>query len=201
MRKMMDGISKSNYTDKQIVSTIYELITNIQDLTVKAEIFDNTEYNFLDRKNNLMVLKPDYENTDWYVNAISPLLYTNNDVTKVVSGLTPPTNDTVVTIGRMSVNRDLSSTEVETVTFTARNAYGSICNTISKSINTDFYNTKVYLANYVTNNACTIGIEKLLSTSNLPSVTPGNYPILAKYKLPGKNHVTHTKQINIEYQY
>ena len=46
-----------------------------------------------------------------------------------------------------------------------------------------------------------MGATILIATDNLPSLTEGTYPIIAQYKLPGKNQITSKKQINIEYKY
>lgn len=55
------------------------------------------------------------------------------------------------------------------------------------------------MANYATKNTVSQNVSDILATSMLPALTKGNYPIKAVYKLPGKNQITHTKQINIEY--
>lgn len=197
----MDGISKSKYVASQVVSTLYKLYSNTRDMSNKPEVFDEMEYDFGDKENNMVLMLPDYANTAWYTSKIAPLLYENSDVKNTVKTLTPPKGNNVVTIGQYETNQTLTDTEVESGTFAIRNAYGSFCNAISPSINTDFYNTKVYLANYRTTHKSSDGIDKLIATDNLPSLTEGSYPINAQYKLPGKSLITSTKQINIEYQY
>ncbi|MBP5667287.1 MAG: hypothetical protein J6X32_03980 [Salinivirgaceae bacterium] len=197
----MEGISKDDYVASQVVSTLYKLYSNTRDVSNNPEVFDGVEYNYSDRTNNMVIMMPDYENTDWYTSKIAPLLYENNDIKNVAETITPPTHSDVVVIGRMETNRTLTDTEVETGNFAPRNAYGSFCNAISPSIYPDFYNTKLYLANYVTKHATSNGIENLLKKDNLPSLTEGSYPINAQYKLPGKNQITSTKKMNIEYKY
>lgn len=177
------------------------MYSNTEDLSSKPEWVDGLEYNYANMENDMMILYPDYSNTIWYINKIAPLLYENSDVKNIVKTLTPPTHSDVVVIGRMETNRTLTDTEVEIGDFVPRNAYGSFCNAISPSINTDFYNTKVYLANYRTTHKSSEGVDKLIATDNLPSLTEGSYPINAQYKLPGKSLITSTKQINIEYKY
>lgn len=197
----MDGISKSKYVASQVVSTLYKLYSNTKDLSNKPEVFDEKEYNFGDKKNNMVLMLPNYANTAWYTSKIAPLLYENSDVKTIVKTLTPPMDNTVVTIGQYESAQTLTDTEVESGKFANRKAYGSFCNAISPSINTDFYNTKLYLANYAREHAISNGIDKLIATDNLPILTEGDYPIIAQYKLPGKNRITSTKQINIEYKY
>lgn len=195
----MDGFVVNKYVGWQVAGTIFELIANLTDKTAKPEILDRFEYNYNNEGNNLVVLTPDYSNTKWYTNEIVPLLYGNSDAKAVLGNMEPPKNISVATIVFTENNRAMTDNEVEKGSFNSRYYSGAYNNNISERIYEEYYEAKTDLANYALSHTTNQGIDKLLTSNYLPILTKGIYPILAKYKLPGKNHITHTKQINIEY--
>lgn len=130
---------------------------------------------------------------------IVPLLYGNNDVVKITGNIKPPTTIDVVKVGWFETSKTITDSELEIGKIRGRNPYGAFNNNISEKIDNDFYHAQTTMANYATKNTVSQNVSDILATSMLPALTKGNYPIKAVYKLPGKNHITHTKQINIEY--
>lgn len=195
--KMDNGFEVEKYSGWQIAGPVFQLIANITDKTTKPEIIDYYERNNGD--NNLIVLTPDYANTKWYSDNIAPLLYENSDVEKIVGNKEPPTSIGVANIGFVDAQRKLTDNETQTGIFNSRYYLGAYNNNISQHIDNDMYDIKTEVANYACNHTTTEGVSNLLSAQHFPVLTKGNYPIIIKYKLPGKNLITSIKQMNIDY--
>ena len=197
----MDGFEVENYKAIQIAGTVYQLVSNIVDICNKPEVFDGYEYDFNNPQNNLLILTPDYNNMKWYNDEIAPLIYENSDVRNVLGNIKPPIGISMVALGLVDNNKLLAESELANGIFSARVSTGAFSINISKYINLAYCEYVSSLASYSCTHTVGNGVVQLLQTDCIPGLIEGIYPFYVQYKLPGKNYISSTKQINIEYQY
>lgn len=196
--KLTNGFEFEDYVRIHYYGTIYCLVADFKELTPKAEVFDGIEYDYYNPSNNLIQLTPDYSNTAWYTSKIAPLIYENADVRSVVGSITPPVDIALARIGLWEESTILSDVSLETGLTEEKINIGAFGNEISYFIDQDYNSIQRELAKYTTNHTATDGVKQLLQTDDLPSLTRGNYPIIAKYKLPGKDVIKTTKRLDFK---
>ncbi|MBR4214314.1 MAG: hypothetical protein IKR94_03250 [Bacteroidales bacterium] len=151
------------------------------------DFFDIFEQQQIDNTNTLVHLEADLENTEWYNNSIYKVVYDyilKNNL-RVPRQLSYPPADAMTIFNSLSLNHDhLTDTEINNgiasgiydsgmitynVIFYCRDDARSVKNLIQKKV------TRKYTDD-----------EQRILNSSLESYTPGDYPFIISYRLPGK---------------
>ena len=69
-----------------------------------------------------------------------------------------------------------------------------------EAMDKDYQKVRDILFNYSQKSPVRKGVEEFLKTNNIPATIEGEYPMILKYVLPGKNIVTSTLKINQVYE-
>lgn len=196
--KMMEV---KEYIAWQIKWPVYSLVANIADKTIVTELFDEVEYNRSDLDKSLVKIVPDYASTPYYTQNISPLIYENSDVENLVGDYNAPTHNEVVILGLDAQGLKLQQHDVETgVHCNKVKAKGAINNYTQYYADKDLVAIRTKLSNILTQESQRPeGVKKLFEVDKLPNFTRGQYPLVFKYVLPGKNIITSEYEININY--
>ena len=197
----MGKMEVKEYIAWQIKWPVYSLVANIADKTIVTELFDEVEYNRSDLDKSLVKIVPDYASTPYYTQNISPLIYENSDVENLVGDYNAPTHNEVVILGLDAQGLKLQQHDIETgVHCNKVKAKGAINNYTQYYADKDLVAIRTKLSNILTQeNQRPEGVKKLFEVDKLPNFTRGQYPLVFKYVLPGKNIITSEYEININY--
>ncbi len=185
-------------------ATEFTMHANLLDQSPKVEAFDMMEYDKDNLNDNLIKITPDYANTRYYTEKISPLLYENKDVEELVGNYDAPDALGVVTLNMSEQELSLLTHDIEVGAHSDFiYSTGTIDNLMQKYMNADYNEILTRIANHYTQNGIDSkqGIETLLKTNFLPRFTQGKYPMTMRYTLPGKNIVTSEYTVNLNYEY
>lgn len=181
---------------------VYNLISNIYDASATTEIFDFAENNTLYSDQNLIRIKPLYNNTDWYTEYVADLMYENDEALAAakMTGLKPPDNIDVIKYSLRTKDNQLTEDIVESNSRPYVSKYGAFHNRIAYFIDQDFIDVRNALANNLVNiNNSSNNVAKLLREDHIPGLRNGKYEMQVYYTLPGKGIITSSvkKTINL----
>lgn len=163
----------------------------------KNEPFDDYDYNKDEPSRSIIHVDLDYDNCEWYKKYMAPLLYENEDVLSIVGNYTPPV-DVHYLYG--ASGNILDDYEVATGKSRRRSRWMTMNWQGQEAMDKDYQKVRDILFNYSQKSPVRKGVEEFLKTNNIPSTTTGDYPMILKYVLPGKNIVTSTLKINMVYK-
>ena len=172
---------------------VYNLISNIFDASATTEMFDFAENNSLYSEQNLIRIKPLYNNTDWYTNYVADLMYENDEALAAakMTGLQPPDNIDVIKYSLRTKDNQLTEDMVESNSRPYVSKYGAFHNRIAYYIDQDFIDVRNALANNLVNiNNSSNNVAKLLREDHIPGLRNGKYEMQVYYTLPGKDIIT-----------
>ncbi len=198
MGKMTVG-GANLWQEKPFVNEINSTI--LENNTAVVENLDFAEYSNSEYDTKIVHFEPIYEQTPWYYNNVEPWLYGNKDLQKVTGKIEPPKKDGVVVYYRNNVGEiSLNDNIIETNGRLGISMWNSIINYLEHYIDDDLYNYQTYIANKIARDSDrSTGVKEFMAVDNIPKTEHGNYPVKAKYILPGKTIKTSEYQINLNY--
>lgn len=180
---------------------LYPYVNDLKSNWVLTEPFTEPFDDYYDFNNDeplrsIIQVDFDYDNCEWYKKYMAPLLYENEDVLSIVGNYTPPVNEHYLyTRGHI-----LSDDEVATGILEGRSGWMNMNWYGQKAMDKDYQKVWDILYNYSKKSPVRKGVVEFLQTSNIPATIAGEYPMILKYVLPGKNIVTSTLKINMVYK-
>ncbi|WP_439182734.1 hypothetical protein [Carboxylicivirga taeanensis] len=198
----MEAIEITNGLTWQEYPSVNKLISNIYDQSVKAEVFDGYESNWLNKEESLIKMSLVYSDNKWYTNKLAPLMYENKDLLSITNqtGIKPPDKPGVLQFVLTSdgniLSDDMSNVGTESIIYKG----GSLQLCAPYYVDQDFMLLQNLIANRISSGTGSKDIEKFLASDHIPALEKGKYTLNISYTLPGKDIITSTVQRSIEYK-
>ncbi len=170
-----------------------------------TEMLDGFEIVGSGKQTPLVSCEAVLDGADWYQTNIYPLMYANYPLApsaKVSRDITangiPPTK--TVEIWQEYYNYQLTDADIVAGKSSSAATLTHFVYYVPSMWADDYTDIRNSLSNLVSQNSVIVtpAITKILKTFPWPQVSVGNYPIILKYHLPGRNTVTSSKQINLK---
>lgn len=190
----IDGISFGSPVNMQEYVPVEYLTSSMYDSD--EGIFDGYEQNESIKYSKMLEIIPDWDNTDWYNLHIKKYVYENRDVYNYLhrNYKSPPQDVTeFVMLGNriLYVEDNYSGGSLSKI--------GGLKNRSQHYVLTDYMELKSKISNKLRNGFSQKpkGVEQFINTPPM-YLTYGNYPLKAKYTLPGETKVV-SKKISLKY--
>jgi hypothetical protein len=176
---------RSNGARSYVSVNIHDIKTNVY----VAEGFDKFEF---DETNPILILEADLTDNNWYKSCIYKKMYEEVDKNNISRGSTldklgyPPVGG--VEIRNANTLKLLTDDEIKVGGSNFNASTGNFTYSIPYWASKDLAKIRTYAANKKANGKSVSAVEQQTLTLNeYPKVKKGDYEIVVKYKLPGKN--------------
>ncbi len=180
-----------------------DYMKNIYKPFLTDDFFDANEYQERWHTDKLVHLEADLNNTSWYNKSIYKTMYTSYKESEIVRSrpYNYPPSDAMSFFNSLSINHDqLDDSEIKTGIATGIYDDGLILYSVIFQCDEDINVLKDVVAKKRDSGvALTAAENKILNYYWAESYTPGDYPYIISYRLPGKGKVT--SRINKKFIY